>query len=230
MKTSEFSKFKERAIKLRKEGYTYGEIRRLLDTAIPKSTLAYWCAGISLLPDKRKRLELAVKNNAMKGRIMGMEIIKKKRGQYLKNVEHRIRHIPAIIKHDKDIAKLALAMLYLGEGSKTQKSSVIFGNSNAEIIKLFMHLMRTCYNIDERKFRCTLQCRDDQDIQKLEKFWSDVTGISLAQFYSARVDPRSVGKKSKKVGYKGVCRIDYFSAEVFIEIMKIIELVNKEGI
>jgi hypothetical protein len=119
-------------------------------------------------------------------------------------------------------------MLYLGEGSKDSKrGSLMFGNSDPFIVSLFLRLLRCCYNINEGKFRCTLQCRADQNIKKLERFWFRITGIPLSQFYRARVDPRTIGKKSNKLDYKGVCRIDYFSAELFIELKQIAEIVNK---
>ena len=92
-----------------------------------------------------------------------------------------------------------------------------------------MHLLRFCYNIDEKKFRCTLQCRVDQNIPKLEKFWGEITKIPLSQFYKARIDPRTIGKTSKNIDYKGVCRIDYFSADIFLDLMQIPKTIYKMG-
>ncbi len=103
----------------------------------------------------------------------------------------------------------------------------MFGNSDPFIINLFVSLLRYCYSVDECKFRCTIQCRADQNIKELELFWSRVTKIPLLQFYKARVDPRTVNKPSKKKDYKGVCRIDYFSADLFFEIIKIPEIISK---
>ena len=118
-------------------------------------------------------------------------------------------------------------MLYLGEGAKNQRGSLMFGNSDPFIISLFLYLLRYCYNIDESKFRCTLQCRADQNSRKLEKFWFQITKIPLSQFYKARIDPRTIGKPSKKLEYKGVCRIDYFSAEIFTELTQIANIVHE---
>ena len=75
--------------------------------------------------------------------------------------------------------------------------------------------------IDANKFRCTVQCRSDADIPALEKFWSSLTGIPKKQFYKARVDQRTVGKISKNLEYKGVCRLDYFSAHIYNELTAI---------
>ncbi|PIR44326.1 hypothetical protein COV23_00575 [Candidatus Wolfebacteria bacterium CG10_big_fil_rev_8_21_14_0_10_31_9] len=105
----------------------------------------------------------------------------------------------------------------------------MFGNSDPNIIYLFLKLLRYCYDIDENKFRCTLQDRADQNIKKLEKFWRLVTKIPKKQFYKARIDPRTIGKISKKPEYKGVCVIDYFSADILNEFKKIVEVIYKNG-
>lgn len=58
--------------------------------------------------------------------------------------------------NNKDVKKIALAMLYLGEGGKKQRGSLMFGNSDPVIINLFLRYLRDCYNIDEKKFRFIL--------------------------------------------------------------------------
>jgi hypothetical protein len=132
---------------------------------------------------------------------------------------------------DKDpiSAKLTLAVLYLGEGSKTRRGAMAFGNSNPEIIRLFLHLLRKTYVIDENRFRVTVQCRADQAIPALEKFWSNITHIPMSQFYKARVDKRTIGVPSRKRDYKGVCKIDYFSASAYHDIMSACRVICIKG-
>lgn len=213
-------KFKNRVINLRKTGNTYSEICKILKRNIPKSTISYWCKNILLSKSQRNRIEQVVKTNINKGRAIALIINKRKRIKYLQSIKQRISHLPKMMKN-RDVAKIALAMLYLGEGSKKTKGSVVFGNSDPRIINVFMRLLRYCYNIHKSKFRCTVQCRADQDIHKLERFWSKITRIPPSQFYKTRVDPRTIGKPSNKLDYKGVCKIDYFSADLFNELMLI---------
>lgn len=214
---------KERVIQLRKDGKTYGEIQNTLGLKIPKSTLSDWCSGILLSQLQKKRLEINSKKQSEKGLAIALVANKIKRNKYLASVDKRINHLTKIIKN-KNVAKIIIATLYLGEGGKQRKGTLCLGNSNPGIINLFLQLLRYAYNIDESRFRCTLQCRADQNIKKLEKFWSETTKIPPKQFYKAQIDQRTLGKKSKKLEYKGVCRIDYFSADLFIELMKIGEL------
>ena len=212
--------------KLRKNGKTFMEIKNDLNINISKSTLSCWCKGIVLPSSYYKKVELLNINNREKGRKLAVVANRNKRKEYLEEIEGRVKYLSNKLEN-KDTAKIALTMLYLGEGAKTKRGYLMFGNSNPSIISLFLKLLRYCYNIDESKFRCTFQGRADQNIKQLEEFWSKITKIPLSQFYKANIDPRTIGKPSKKIDYKGVCRIDYFSGEIFLELMKIIELLEK---
>ncbi len=219
---------KQKVIKLRMEGKTYKEILELLEADLSKSTLSSWCRKLSLPDDYGRKIREYNLYNLEKARKVALEKQRKERNIYLESIKKRNAHISRLVK-DKEIAKIALAVLYLGEGRKNiKRGSLMFGNSDPNIIKLFLHLMRFCYPVDESKFRCTVQCRADQKIDELEKFWAKVTKIPPSKFYKTRIDPRTTGKKSKKPDYKGVCRIDYFSAELLIELLTIGEILTPQ--
>jgi len=220
-------KLRKKAIELRKKGRTYSEIQKILKTEIPKSTLSYWCSNIELPKEYRDRIQELILKNAHKGRAVALVVNRIKREKYLKSVEDRNKYLAKSLRN-KDIVKIALAMLYLGEGGKDQRGSLLFGNSDPFIISLFLYSLRYCYSIDESKFRCTLMCRADQNTKKLEKFWSKVTNIPPSQFYRVRQDARTIGKPTKKKDYKGVCKIDYFSADIYTELMMIPKIIYKD--
>ncbi len=216
---------KTKVIILRKSGKTYSEICKVIGVNVPKSTLSNWCGNISLPREQQQRVKFLIEKGAGRGRAVALIVNKLKRDKYIQNVRDRVSHL-AVKLRNKDTSKIALTMLYLGEGSKKQRGSLMFGNSDPSIIRLFLRLLRRCYDINENKFRCTLQCRADQNIKKLENFWSQVTKISLTQFYKARVDPRTIGRPSRNPDYKGVCRIDYFSGDIFMELKQIMEIIT----
>lgn len=220
---SRYHNLKNRAVLLRKNGKTYSEIRSKLNCPIPKSTLSTWFKNIILSEDQKGVLKKRIIDNINRSRKIALATNRKKREHYLKAVTDRVWQLKQLVEN-KDIAKIVAAVLYMGEGKKSS-SSIVFGNSDPKIISLFLRLLRRCYNIDENKFRCTLQCRADQNIKILEKFWSKTTRIPLKKFYKAQIDPRTIGKPTKKPDYKGVCRIDYFSADIFNELMKIAEII-----
>ena len=169
-----------------------------------------------------------MENNLAEARIRAIQTKKIKRIQYLESINKRIEHLPKLL-HNKDTAKIVVAALYLGEGAKTKGGHVMLGNSDPAIIDLFLKLLRSSYSLDEKKFRCTLQCRADQNTRELERFWSKTTNISLTQFYKARIDPRTIGKPSRKPDYKGVCRIDYLSVGLAYELTILGQAICKTG-
>lgn len=120
-------------------------------------------------------------------------------------------------------------MLCLGEASKhnpKMRSSFYLGNSNPKIIVVFLRLLEIVFDdYDQEKIRCTIQCRADQDISELMKYWQQITKIPSAQFYKPRIDPRTIGRPTQKPEYKGVLRVDYFNQKARLELEFLSELV-----
>jgi hypothetical protein len=215
------SEIRKQAESLRKSGKTYGEIQSVIGLPIPKSTLSDWCNTIELSGLEKVRLEANQLKNSERGRFIAHAITRKRRQEYLDSVQQRAVHLPELLK-DKNVAKIALGMLYLGEGSKGfRRAKAEFCNSDPAIIRLYLKLLRFCYALDEDKFRCTVLCRADQDVKELERFWLETTQIPKSKLYPTRIDPRTVGKVSRKPEYKGVCVITYLSADLYHELMSI---------
>lgn len=205
---------------MRSRGKTYKEIQKILGFDIPKSSLSYWSRTVKMPKFYYDKLEIIKKRNMENCRRLSIAAFKRKKQERTERIRNKYLYLSNYLA-DKDFALIVLATLYLGEGTKGEHGCITFGNSNAEIIKLFISLLRKCFCLDEKKFRCTVQGRSDMDLRGAEHFWSRVTGVPLKQFYAARIDPRTVGKKSLKIGYKGVCRIDYLSSGVFNELIGI---------
>lgn len=215
---------KQKVQRLRRTGKTYSEIQQKLGVRIPESTLSFWCKKISLSKKQLRHIQTIVVRNRNRARQIAVAANKDKRLKYLNGLFKSNRHL-AKIAHNKNVAKIIVAMLYLAEGTKGNRGCLTFGNSNPAIISLFIYLLKKIYTIDPRKFRCTVQCRADANIPRLEKFWSRVTHIPLTQFYKTRVDPRTIGKISLKPDYKGVCKLDYFSAHLYNDLTIISEII-----
>jgi len=211
--------------KLREKGKTFSEIKENVGVNISKSTISYWCKGIVLSKKKISHIKNICEGNIKKAQKLAVLANQQKHENKLNRIIEDNKDLSLLLKN-LDVAKIVLAVLYICEGSKNKRSSCLtIGNSDPKIIKLFLQLLRKCYRINESKFRCTVQCRADQDTKKLEIFWSKVTGIPLSLFYKARIDNRTIGKKSEKTDYHGVCRINYFSADIFWELMIIGDII-----
>lgn len=211
---------------LRALGKTYGEIREYLKLQIPKSTLSEWCKGVNLPTDYAERIADLNLNNLNKGRLIAHEINKIKREEFFKELE-LINFPTSLMVKNPEAAKIALAMLCLGEARKYTPKGGTFslGSSDPRIITIFLELLKICFSFKLEKVRCTVQCRADQDTKVLEKFWISVTKIPKRLFYNARIDPRTIGKPTKKKEYKGVLRVDYFDTKVQLELESLAQLI-----
>jgi len=211
---------KNKAIDLRQKGKTYGQICNVLGCRIPKSTLSWWLKDINLSVAQKQKIRK--ENLKHLNRIRKIVLAKKKflRKKYFQAILAKNKGLKSVAKQH-EVAKIMLAMLYWCEGCRYGKGALMFGNSDPEMIKLFLRLLRQVYCIDENKLRCTVQCRYGQDIVELQRFWAKITDISSGQFYPTVIDERTKNKPLKKKDYKGVCRINYFSADVYHELTTI---------
>ena len=209
---------RKKARELRLKGQTYAEINRELKLSVPKSTFSYWFRDLLLPPVAVERIASVSSANLRRGQKIMLANKVKSREMRIKILHSRNKSLYQLFIKNIHAKKIALAILYLAEGSKTNRSSIMFGNSNPPTVKLFVSLLRSCFKIEESKFRATVQCRADQNTDELQRFWSRITAIPARQFYKAHIDKRSVGKPTQKPNYKGVCRIDYFSAAIDFEL------------
>ncbi len=216
---------KQRARRLRATGASLFDISNILGNEIPKSTLSGWFKGMILPTEAIERTKTRNLKKLAIARIAAKRAKASDRQKYLSDFSQANAHL-SILKNNKDIAKIILSILFLAEGSKIS-GCIVFGNSDRNIIKLFLHLLRMCYKLNETKMRCTVQCRADQKIIDLEKYWSTVTRIPLNLFCKPQFDRRSIGKPTMKKGYMGVCRITYYSAHIFHDLMQVIETIYK---
>lgn len=216
------------AVALRKSGKTYSQIRQSLSVNVPKGTLSYWLHDIHISPMGQKRRKKIIDTQLRSARKKALQKKRDMREDYFRALKEHNMHLLHTMR-DKGVLMLLLSTLYIAEGTKAgvRHASVTLGNSDPRIIRMFLSLLRQCYDLDEKKFRCTVQCRADMDTKELGKFWSRVTKVPLSQFYAPRIDPRTVGKATKKPNYKGVCRVQYFSATIFHELMMIFTILSE---
>lgn len=211
---------------LRSEGKTYGEINSSLGIKLAKSTLSWMCKDTSLPKNYTEKIsDLNIKNLGI-ARATAIAVNKIKKEENLQKIRQLNLPISEAI-FDKNTAKIALAMLCLGEASKSKhKHAFSLGNSDHRIIILFIKLLEKSFaQFDFSKIRAAVQCRADQDISELTNYWQNITGIPKSQFYRASVDPRTIGKPTKKKDYKGVLNVYYSDKRIQLELESLADLV-----
>lgn len=182
------------AIKLRLQGYTYGQIRRELNLA--KSTLSDWLKN---LPLSEEQLSLLSKNrdNSRDIRIERFrQSAKNKRLLRLTKLfnTQKKRLLPL---SDRELLMAGL-FLYWGEGNK-QRGRVAISNTDPRVIQFAMYWMNKILKVPKRKMGILLHLYSDMDNQVEMEFWSQALGIPREQFKSPYI------KKSTREGlsYKG---------------------------
>lgn len=220
---------RQRARKLRSLGKTYREISNAIHVSVPKNTLSDWCHDVTLPDEYQKRIQQLNILNLGKARAIGVASNAIKREKLFGQLTKKNHPISEKIKRNY-VAKIALAMLCLGEASKysTRSSGFYLGSSDPRIITLFLELLKSCFPFKIEKVRCTVQCRADQDTQALEIFWQKVTHISSKNFYKSRIDSRTIGKPTENKDYKGVLKVDYFDRSVQLELESLADLVYRQ--
>lgn len=199
---SKWFHLKNQAIKLRKKGKSIRDIEIILK--IPRSTLSGWLRGIKLTQKQKNILKRKWEKALVKARGMSVIWHNKQKEERLKTAENDARKLLSFIDlNDKKIIELALAMIYLGEGSKTKDGTAI-GNSDPIILRFFVTLLQDIFNINVHKIGCNLHLRADQDPIALKKYWSKELGLPLTNFKGVSIDKRTVGKPTYS-HYKGVC-------------------------
>lgn len=199
-------KLREKAIFLRKKGFSLGETSERLK--ITKSTASLWLRDVTLDSKAKQRL----KRRQIIGQYKTQQLKRERRrellGVYRENATKEIK----LIKFDKKLYKLIVSLLFWCEGVKNNQAHVGFVNSDPLMVKTFMSLLRAAFDIDESKFRILMHLHEYHDEEKQAKFWSRVTGIPRSQFTKTYWKPHT--QKRKRDNYPGCVRIGYYSAHV----------------
>ena len=211
------NQIKSRAKELRQQGLTYREIQDLLGKRIPKSTLSYWFKDIQLDETQVDRIRNLALEKLEKARHSAQTANKKIFEDRLARSERAAQHVVENLS-DRE-ARIALSMLYLGEGGKYPVTrGLYFGSSEPRIVSLYIQLLTRCYHISMQQLKCSVYFRADQNIIELRRYWSMVTGIPLTNFYSSQPDPRTANKPTRNKNYKGVARIYHRGTDIQLEL------------
>jgi hypothetical protein len=208
---------KKIARELRKEGWSFNEIRRKLNVA--KSSVSLWVRDIELTEKQRQEL-------SKKG--VKKEIIEKRRKTRLGNENARrqviIDKAKAEIKNlsERELWFIGIA-LYWAEGAKTLRGGVQFSNSDPRTIQLMMEFFRKCCNIPKEKFRGHIFLHPHLNSEKAEKYWHNISRIPLNQFYKTSKQQSKASKGKKDTLPFGTFTIQICSTELLLKIKGWIE-------
>lgn len=212
---------KEKARALRKKGYSINQIVK--ETDLSKASVSIWVRDIVLTKIQKKKL-------SERGRSMGS--IEKRRINRLFN-ENKKRQL-TIDKAKKDFVDISLEqlkligiILYLGEGGKTNRGMVRLANSDPSVIKIMMRFLREVCKVPENKFRASIHTFAHANIEKTEKYWSKISGISRNQFFKTYIKPSTASLQKRNTLPFGTFDIYVCDTKLFLTIMGWIEKIKE---
>ncbi len=212
---------RERSIKLRKQGKSINQI--VLETGFSKASVSVWVRSVKLTRNQMNKLSL-------KGR--SVESIEKRRLNRLINEQKRRRLV--IDEAKKDFQKISLddlkltgTILYLGEGTKSNKGMVVITNSDPVIIKIAAKFLRKVCQVSESKFRGHIHTFSSANIKKTEDYWANVSGIPKRQFYKTYIKPSSASLQKRQTLPFGTFSISTNDTKLFLKIMGWIEKIKE---
>lgn len=203
----DYMKFKEKlkAVDLRKRGHSYRDILSRLN--VSKSTLSIWLRDIELSENQKKKLLNKQSSAAYRGakaqqkkRIERTQRILKEAKQEMPTLTTKQIFLPGV-------------MLYWAEGAKSTET-VKFSNSDPLMIKFMMRWFREICKVPNEKFRIAIHSHSLLVNGDIEKYWSEITAIPLAQFQKTYIKQTSLGQR-KNVLYNGTCTICVFNKDLF---------------
>jgi len=200
-------KLKSEAIKLRRKGFSYKEIKDQI--FVSKSTLSDWLRYIPLTDEQKHRLL----DKTAKARSMGSKALKRYRLERTKKIKNKARGEIEFIS-ERDLQLIGIT-LYWAEGHKQKvhnpSQRVSFSNSDPRMIKVFLKWLRESLNILDEELTPDIYIHTSYKKKKkdLIDYWSGVTNLEKSVFNHIYIKKNKVHsfRKNRGKNYHGVLRL-----------------------
>jgi len=193
---------REKARALRREGKSVGEIQ--VEVGVSKGSVSRWVRDIELTPEQIK--ELRDRNPCYnRGGNFGSNGLREKHKAIREQFQERGREDA---KKGDNLHRMG-CILYWAEGAKN-RTTLSFGNSDNEMMKLFVRFLRKCFGVAEEDITVRIQCYSDVNVREAESYWLSELGLNKTSLRKSVIDcrPRSSKHKGKarKLNF-GICVI-----------------------
>lgn len=186
----------------KKAGYSFAQLQKI--TGIPATTIRNWCQKDN---SKTRWATLLATND--------------RKRENIKSSEKQL--FDAFASIDQSQAKIYVSLLYWCEGYKYPSNNKMgFTNSDPQLVKLFLALLRKSFSLNESKFRVHLQLHTSHDIKKTTTFWSNLLQLPETQFIKPTITEVKGGKHRKT--YYGTCTLRYPDYKVQLRLIGIYEM------
>lgn len=191
---------------LRRKGLSLNEISHKL--GVSKGSVSLWVRNEHLSASAQKRLQ----NKKTKGQKAAAKANIQKRVNKEKEAELLATKTLSNLKMDYPTSMTLCALIFWCEGGKRPGSGVEFTNSDPDLVRFFVTLMRELFDLDETKFRICAHLHNYHDQEKQLMFWSKHTKIPLSQFSKTYNKPNT--SKAYRENYPGCVRVRYYDSSI----------------
>ena len=198
---------KNKAIELRRQGFSYSEILKQIPVA--KSSLSLWLKSVKLAESQKQRLT----DKKLASARRGAQKMKDIRIALTKQIKDKARkEIGKLTERELFLIGIAL---YWAEGSKEKEyspgSRMVFSNSDPYMIKLFLEWLIKIIKIPREKIFFSVYIHESHrdNLEKAVNHWSKYAGFSKERFNKIYFKKNKIHTKRKNIGknYFGLLRI-----------------------
>ncbi|MFE0855204.1 hypothetical protein CJD44_26535 [Streptomyces sp. alain-838] len=189
---------RDRARELRLQGWTYDQIQ--VELGCSKSSISLWVRD---LPKPERRAPSEQAKLAARKRWEHELAIRDEERQRTK--EAAARDIGTMTDRDLFVAGVAL---YWAEGTKDKpydrRENVIFVNSDAGVIKLYLAWLRLL-GVDQDRLKYRVMIHMTADVEGAKRYWADLVDVDVSQFQKTTIKKHNPKTVRKNVGdtYRG---------------------------
>lgn len=215
------TKDRRKAIRLRREGKTYSEIRKKLD--IPKSTLSEWLNNYPLSNKQIQNLQVNVRKSREKAAEKTIVTKRQKKLERIKIIEKKEKK--ALLPLNKREFYIAGLFLYLGEGRKGDNSTVSLNNTDPRVVKMFYYWLVYVLEVRKERIRVAVHIYEDMNIEKSLNYWSNYLHIQRKQFVKPYIK-HSLRQEVDQKGYGyGTCGLYVYDRQLKLKILAGIDVI-----
>ncbi|MDZ4671469.1 MAG: hypothetical protein SH821_11415 [Phototrophicales bacterium] len=200
---------REQARQLRAQGISIISIAKQLGVA--KSSVSHWVCDIELTPAQIETLKQ--NQHRTPAQLNGSKTNYTKALTQRKLWQEEGR---ANAREQRGLHEVG-CMLYWAEGAKG-RSSIIFVNSDPEMMKLFIRFLRQEMNIPEEDFIVILHCHthDKAEWERMTTYWLRILGLTQQNMRNINVKQGSNSRKNRLEN--GICTLRVYSTELAMHI------------
>lgn len=208
------------AIKLRKEGKSYSQIKKAV--GVSKSSLSLW---LRQYPLSEKRLRELRDFNEQRIERFRNTMRAKRESRLEKVYQEEQNYLLPLTKKELYIAGL---LLYWGEGAKTTPYAASLSNTNPEVVKFFLFWLISVLLVPKKKIIIRLHIYADMDKKEEINFWSKQLGLPLSQFKPPYVKKTTLRGLTYKGFGHGTCNLIVHGRQYIEKILMGINVISDE--